>query len=95
MVLTGDIGKLRVGYHEVAKLAKWRLTRREDVLNAESSELTAVVTARDAFWISQSNVVDVELWMGTTWWKWKGATISDISGRTTELQVPGNPVAHN
>lgn len=93
--MTGDIGRLRVGYHEVAKLAKWRLTRREDELNASGGELTAVVTQRDAFWISQSNVVDVELYMGDTWWVWKDATIDSMSARTTELQVSGNPVARN
>lgn len=93
MVITGNVGKLRVGYHEAATLSKWRLTRDDLVLNPTHHNVTAVVVHRDAFWITQPGNLRVALWMGGSWWVWYNAAMVDVTERTAELLVSGNPVA--
>lgn len=93
MILTGDIGKLRVMYHEVATLSKWSLTRDEGVLsNAASQMLTATVVSRDYFWIMQPVEFILGLYMGDAWWIWP-ANIEGLLGHSIELSVKGDPKA--
>lgn len=90
-ILTGNVGKLKVGYHEAATLDDWTVISQQETLGPPTVGITAHTSAVDSFQITQKPVL-VGLWMGKTWWVWQ-----TINGVTREqgvvmAQLYGNPV---
>lgn len=77
MVGNGDLGQLRVGYQQAALFRSWRLTTDEEVLRAVAQTIVdAKVSNVDLYWCTQ-NPLDLGLWMGSSWWVWKGVSVID------------------
>lgn len=94
MVLTGDIGKLRVGYQVAATLHRWTVTRQHPVLGLPQVDLTGVVHFSNLVWSAQP-ITHVGLWMGTAWWVWEDVSVEGTidKGKGVDIVLRGNPVA--
>lgn len=92
-LLTGEIGKLMVGYRRAATIRDWSLTCQQDTLGVPINTLTGKVTDIDRYWIEQLPMV-VGLWMGSSWWTWDRIDVSIVEGDVT-IRVTGNPVSQH
>lgn len=94
MVMTGDIGKLKVGYQVAATLQKWTVTRQTPVIGIPQVELSGKVHFANLVWAAQP-VTHVGLWMGTAWWVWEDVRVEGTidRGKGVEIVLRGNPVA--
>lgn len=92
MTLTGDEGKLVIGFQFAAKLQRWSVTRPE-MIGARYHVLTALVV--DASYYGKSyREFTVGLWTGKVWWVWSGTVESDIvPGEPVTIRLDGDPTA--
>lgn len=90
-LLTGEVGKLMVGYRCAAMISCWSLTCQQDAIGIPINTLTGKVTSIDRYWIQQLPMV-VGLWMGSVWWVWDRIDVSVVEGNVT-IRVTGNPIA--
>lgn len=92
-ILTGDIGKLKVGYQTAATLLKWTVTSQQETLGSATVTLVAVVGPCDKFWMTQRPIA-LALNMGAAWWRWETGGIPEFeTGDTITIQLLGTPVA--
>lgn len=92
MELTGDRGKLRVGYQLAAVLGKWSVIRQQPSMGEAEITMTALVTECDPFWSAQHPDV-VGVWMGSAWWLWRRIEVEGKInvGATVSLRLYGDP----
>lgn len=95
MVMTGAVGKLRVGYQDAAMLRNWNLTLDSEALGPPRALVVGVILDIDRFWISQSPL-DLGLLLGASWWVWEKVTLKDrnnlVAGIRVNLEITGDPV---
>lgn len=93
MTVTGDLGILKVGYRDAARIQAWRLVYDPDVLASLDSQLTARVKSVDSYWSTER---PTELWLQLdigVWWTWTSFELtSDIKlGGSITAIVSGAP----
>lgn len=92
-VLTGERGKLKVGYQIAASIGSWSVVRQQETLGATTVTVTAIITNVNGFY-SQQRPLTIGLWMGSVWWVWRHIEIDYIAqGTTITAQLMGEPMA--
>ena len=91
-MLTGEHGKLMMGYATVAVLGNWSLTCQQLTLGAQVNTFEAKVVSINRYLAAQ-RPLHVGLWMGINWWVWMDIEVDSdpIEGELT-MRVKGNPV---
>lgn len=94
MVMTGDLGKLYVGYQLAATLRGWTITRQQLALGDPTVSLVGVVEKCNVFWSTQRPLI-LGVWTGSSWWIWTKIKCDDeITERATVyLELDGGPIA--
>lgn len=89
MVLTGNVGKLRIKYRYAGKIRNWSVTRQYNT-SIGVADLEAILEFCDKYWITQTPVT-IGLWMGKTWWVWEQVKLINL-GTEISAQLIGNPI---
>lgn len=94
MVLTAEVGLIRVGYQRAADIRNCTLTHKQAGLGRSESELIAIVTDIDDYWSTQRPLTLGIYMGGGNWWIWDRLYLVGDElgkGKLTALAV-GGPV---
>ena len=91
MRISGDGGRLRVGYHTAAEVGRWTLTRVR-AAPTQAYEANATLTDVDTFW-SEQGPMDLALVMGSREWRWSNVA-PRLSGQSLAVTLEGGPAIH-
>ena len=91
MRISGEGGRLRVGYQQAATLGWWTLTRVR-LGPTPAYEATAQVAELDTFWAEQ-RPMDLELVMGQRSWCWASVE-PRLSAESLAVTLEGGPAIH-
>ena len=89
MVITGDSGKLKVGFQLAAKFASWNLTYHQEEIGIPYAEISSTFSELNKFWITQAPL-SIGLFMGKSWWVWENARLIQ-DGNKLSVRITGNP----
>jgi hypothetical protein len=92
MRISGDGGRLRVGYQTAAKIGRWHLTRVRSTPEP-AYEATAALMDVDAFWVGQQPLA-LELTVGNRSWNWSGIDPRITRTESLAVTLEGGPSIH-
>jgi hypothetical protein len=92
MRISGEGGRLRVGYQTAARLGRWHLTRVRSEPEP-AYEATATLSNVDAFWVGQQPLA-LELTVGNRSWQWAGVEPRITGTESLAVTLEGGPSIH-